>query len=161
MTELQTNLESKNASLAALNNDLQVSEEQYQRLVGKVSEMQQALSSRDDSGVTYSFRVAKSQLQQVQLDRATLTSQLKASQSEIASLQQVRQWYQQQLTLAQEARVRLQSEMANVQAGHMTQAAMLEHLKIENVSLSQQLTDTQQRSIKEKERIAMHLQNIE
>ncbi|XP_048412164.1 golgin subfamily A member 3 isoform X1 [Stegostoma tigrinum] len=163
MTELQTNLESKNASLAALNNDLQVSEEQYQRLVGRVSEMQQALSSRDDSvhAIQQQMTVLQSQLQQVQLDRATLTSQLKASQSEIASLQRVRQWYQQQLTLAQEARVRLQSEMANVQAGHMTQAAMLEHLKIENVSLSQQLTDTQQRSIKEKERIAMHLQNME
>ncbi|XP_060699387.1 golgin subfamily A member 3 isoform X2 [Hemiscyllium ocellatum] len=163
MTELQTNLESKNASLAALNNDLQVSEEQYQRLVGKVTEMQQALSSRNDSvhAIQQQMTVLQSQLQQVQLDRATLTSQLKASQSEIASLQQVRLWYQQQLTLAQEARVRLQSEMANVQAGHMTQAAMLEHLKIENVTLSQQLTDTQQRSIKEKERIAMHLQNIE
>ncbi|XP_043571374.1 golgin subfamily A member 3 isoform X2 [Chiloscyllium plagiosum] len=163
MIELQTNLESKNASLAALNNDLQVSEEQYQRLVGKVTEMQQALSSRNDSvhAIQQQMTVLQSQLQQVQLDRATLTSQLKASQSEIASLQQVRLWYQQQLTLAQEARVRLQSEMANVQAGHMTQAAMLEHLKIENVTLSQQLTDTQQRSIKEKERIAMHLQNIE
>ncbi|XP_078410641.1 golgin subfamily A member 3 isoform X1 [Cetorhinus maximus] len=163
MTELQTNLEAKNASLAALNNDLQVSEEQYQRLMGKVTEMQQTLSNRDDSvhAIQQQMTVLQSQLQQVQLDRATLTSQLKASHSEITSLQQVRQWYQQQLTLAQEARVRLQSEMANVQAGHMAQAAMLEHLKIENVSLSQQLTDTQQRSIKEKERIAMHLQNIE
>ncbi|XP_078083298.1 golgin subfamily A member 3 isoform X1 [Mustelus asterias] len=163
MTELQTNLEAKNASLAALNNDLQLSEEQYQRLMGKVTDMQHALSNRDDSvhAIQQQMTVLQSQLQQVQLDRATLTSQLKASQSEITSLQQVRQWYQQQLTLAQEARVRLQSEMANVQAGHMAQAAMLEHLKIENVSLSQHLTDTQQKSIKEKERIAMHLQNIE
>jgi hypothetical protein len=40
---------------------------------------------------------------------------LKTSQAEITSLQQVRQWYQQQLALAQEARVRLQGEMANMQ----------------------------------------------
>lgn len=55
------------------------------------------------------------QLQQVQLERTTLTSKLKASQAEISSLQSVRQWYQQQLALAQEARVRLQGEMAHIQ----------------------------------------------
>lgn len=43
----------------------------------------------------------------------------------------------------------------------MSQAGLLEHLKLENVSLSHQLTETQQRSIKEKERIAAQLQGIE
>ena len=56
------------------------------------------------------------QLQRVQLERGTLQNRLKTSQAEIESLQQ-RQWYQQQLALAQEARVRLQSEMANMQVG--------------------------------------------
>lgn len=45
--------------------------------------------------------------------------------------------------------------------GQMSQAGLLEHLKLENVSLSHQLTETQQRSIKEKERIAAQLQGIE
>lgn len=49
----------------------------------------------------------------------------------------------------------------SLQAGQMTQAGVLEHLKLENVALSQQLTETQHRSIKEKERIAAQLQNIE
>ena len=57
------------------------------------------------------------QLQQVQLERGTLQNRLKTSQAEIDSLQQLRQWYQQQLALAQEARVRLQGEMANMQVG--------------------------------------------
>lgn len=57
----------------------------------------------------------QNQLQKVQLERTTLTNKLKASETEITSLQNVRQWYQQQLVLAQEARVRLQSEMANIQ----------------------------------------------
>lgn len=43
----------------------------------------------------------------------------------------------------------------------MTQTGVLEHLKLENVTLSHELTETQQRSIKEKERIAVQLQNIE
>lgn len=43
----------------------------------------------------------------------------------------------------------------------MTQAGLLEHLKLENVSLSQQLTETQHRSMKEKGRIAAQLQGIE
>lgn len=43
----------------------------------------------------------------------------------------------------------------------MTQIGVLEHLKLENVTLSHQLTQTQHRSIKEKERIAVQLQSIE
>lgn len=57
----------------------------------------------------------QNQLQQVQLERNALQSKLKTSQAEIDSLQQLRLWYHQQLALAQEARVRLQGEMANMQ----------------------------------------------
>ncbi|XP_038869458.1 golgin subfamily A member 3-like isoform X2 [Salvelinus namaycush] len=163
MVELQGNLESKNAGLASLGNDLQVAEEQYQRLMGKVEEMQQNVTSRDNAVQELRQQMGglQTQLQQVQLERTTLQSRLKTSQAEIISLQQVRQWYQQQLALAQEARVRLQGEMVNMQAGQMTQIGALEHLKLENVTLSHQLTQTQHRSIKEKERIAVQLQSIE
>ncbi|XP_077418186.1 golgin subfamily A member 3 isoform X2 [Vanacampus margaritifer] len=163
MVELQGNLESKHASLASLSNDLNVAEDQYNRLMGKVEEMQKTLTSRDNTVQEMRQQMGglQNQLQQVQLERSTLQSRLKTSQAEIDSLQQVRQWYQQQLGLAQEARVRLQSEMANMQAGKMTQTGVLEHLKLENVTLSHQLTETQHRSIKEKERIAVQLQSIE
>ncbi|XP_032252211.1 golgin subfamily A member 3 isoform X1 [Phoca vitulina] len=163
MTDLQNMLEAKNASLASSNSDLQVAEEQYQRLVAKVEEMQRNILSKDNTvhDLRQQMTALQNQLQQVQLERATLSSKLKASQAEISSLQHVRQWYQQQLALAQEARVRLQGEMAHIQVGQMTQAGLLEHLKLENVSLSHQLTETQHRSIKEKERIAVQLQGIE
>ncbi|XP_074258090.1 golgin subfamily A member 3 isoform X4 [Saimiri boliviensis] len=163
MTDLQNMLEAKNASLASSNNDLQVAEEQYQRLMAKVEDMQRSMRSKDNTvhDLRQQMTALQSQLQQVQLERATLTSKLKASQAEISSLQSVRQWYQQQLALAQEARVRLQGEMAHIQVGQMTQAGLLEHLKLENVSLSQQLTETQHRSMKEKGRIAAQLQGIE
>ncbi|XP_078524035.1 golgin subfamily A member 3 isoform X2 [Lissotriton helveticus] len=163
MGELQNNLEAKSASLASVSNDLLVAEEQYQRLMGKVEDLQKTIVLKDNTVLDLRQQMTslQSQLQQVLLDRTTLSSKLKASQVEITSLQQVRLWYQQQLSLAQEARVRLQSEMANIQAGQMTQAGVVEHLKIENVSLSHQLTETQHRSIKEKERIASQLQNIE
>ncbi|XP_041083946.1 golgin subfamily A member 3-like [Polyodon spathula] len=163
MSELQGSLEAKNGSLASLSNDLQVAEEQYQRLLGKVEEMQQSVSSRDNTvqQLRQQMGALQAQLLQVQSERSTMVSRLKTLQSEVSSLQNARQWYQQQLTLAQEARVRLQSEMANMQAGQMTQIGVLEHLKLENVTLSHELTETQQRSIKEKERIAVQLQNIE
>ncbi|NP_001376618.1 golgin subfamily A member 3 isoform 4 [Homo sapiens] len=163
MTDLQNMLEAKNASLASSNNDLQVAEEQYQRLMAKVEDMQRSMLSKDNTvhDLRQQMTALQSQLQQVQLERTTLTSKLKASQAEISSLQSVRQWYQQQLALAQEARVRLQGEMAHIQVGQMTQAGLLEHLKLENVSLSQQLTETQHRSMKEKGRIAAQLQGIE
>lgn len=50
MAELQTTLEAKNASLAASNNDLHVAEEQYQRLMGKVEDMQRSVLSKDSMG---------------------------------------------------------------------------------------------------------------
>ncbi|XP_044296922.1 golgin subfamily A member 3 isoform X2 [Varanus komodoensis] len=163
MAELQAALEAKNAGLAASNNDLRVAEEQYQRLMGKVEDLQKSVLSKDSTvhDLRQQLSSLQSQLQQVQLDRTSLGNKLKSSQAEIESLQKVRGWYQQQLAVAQEARVRLQSEMANIQAGQMTQAGVLEHLKLENVTLSHQLTETQHRSIKEKERIATQLQNIE
>ncbi|XP_067329293.1 golgin subfamily A member 3 isoform X1 [Anolis sagrei] len=163
MAELQAALEAKNAGLAASSNDLQVAEEQYQRLMGKVEDLQKSVLTKDSTvhDLRQQLSSLQSQLQQVQLERTTLTNKLKSSQAEIASLQKVRHWYQQQLAVAQEARVRLQSEMANIQAGQMTQVGLLEHLKLENVTLSHQLTETQHRSIKEKERIATQLQNIE
>ncbi|CAG09693.1 unnamed protein product [Tetraodon nigroviridis] len=163
MMELQGNLESKNASLASLGNDLKVAEDQYGRLMVKVEEMQNTVASRDNTvqDLRQQMGGLQSQLQQVQLERSTLQSRLKTSQAEIDSLQQLRQWYQQQLALAQEARVRLQNEMASMKAGQMTQIGVVEHLKLENVTLSHQLTETQHRSIKDKERIAVQLQSIE
>ncbi len=50
MVELQGSLESKNASLTSLSNDLKVAEEQYSRLMGKVEEMQNTVASRDGTG---------------------------------------------------------------------------------------------------------------
>ncbi|XP_031426241.1 golgin subfamily A member 3 isoform X2 [Clupea harengus] len=163
MVELQGNLESKNASLTSLGTDLQVAEEQYQRLMGKVEEMQQELLTKDNTveDLRQQMGGLQNQFQQVQLERNALQSKLKTSQAEIDSLQQLRQWYHQQLALAQEARVRLQGEMANMQAGQMTQIGVLENLKLDNVTLSHQLQETNHRSIKEKERIAVQLQSIE
>lgn len=50
MVELQGSLESKNASLASLSNDLKVAEDQYNRLMGKVEEMQNTVALRDTTG---------------------------------------------------------------------------------------------------------------
>ncbi|KAK7164169.1 hypothetical protein R3I94_002782 [Phoxinus phoxinus] len=163
MVDLQGNLEGKNASLASLGNDLQLAEEQYRRLMVKVEEMQQSLNTRDNTVSEFRQQMGglQTQLQRVQSERNALQSRLKTSQAEVDSLQQLRIWYQQQLSMAQEARVRLQGEMANMQAGQMTQIGVLENLKIENVTLSHKLTETNHRSIKEKERIAVQLQSIE
>lgn len=50
VAELQGQLEEKNAGLESLSKDLQLAEEQYQRLMGRVEDMQQGLSTRDSTG---------------------------------------------------------------------------------------------------------------
>ncbi|XP_013929681.1 PREDICTED: golgin subfamily A member 3-like, partial [Thamnophis sirtalis] len=47
MAELQTTLEAKNAGLVASHNDLQLAEEQYQRLMGKVEDLQKNVLGKD------------------------------------------------------------------------------------------------------------------
>lgn len=51
MSDLQNTLEAKNASLASSHHDLQVAEEQYQRLLAKVGEMQSSMLSKDSTGL--------------------------------------------------------------------------------------------------------------
>lgn len=50
MAELQGHLEEKNAGLESLSKDLQLAEQQYQRLLGRMEDLQQSLSSRDTTG---------------------------------------------------------------------------------------------------------------
>lgn len=50
MADLQNSLEVKNTGLASLTNDLQVAEEQYQRLMSKVEELQRAIIQKDNTG---------------------------------------------------------------------------------------------------------------
>lgn len=59
MVELQGSLESKNANLASLGNDLMLAEEQYSRLMGKVEEMQKTVTSRDNTGERWKPRVGQ------------------------------------------------------------------------------------------------------
>lgn len=50
MSDLQNTLEAKNASLSSSHHDLQVAEEQYQRLLAKVEEMRSSMLSKDSTG---------------------------------------------------------------------------------------------------------------
>lgn len=163
MIDLQNMLEVKNVSLVLFNNDLQVVEEQYQRFVVKVEDMQKSMFSKDN--IVYDLWqqmiVLQSQFQQVQLEWVMLISKLKVFQVEILFLQSVWQWYQQQFVLVQEVCVRLQGEMVYIQVGQMIQVGFLEYLKFENVFLFQQLMEIQYRFMKEKGWIVVQLQGIE
>ena len=57
MSDLQNTLEAKNASLASSHRDLQVAEQQYQRLLAKVEEMQSSMLSKDSTGACVTWCV--------------------------------------------------------------------------------------------------------
>lgn len=160
---MQTNLELKNSGLKNLSNDLGAAEQQYQRLLGRLEDLQKTVADKDNSVhmLRQNMSSMQRQLQQVQVERSALASQLTISQGEIATLMQARDWYQQQLSLAQKSRVQLQSELISIQAGNANQTGLMEQLKLENLALAQQLSESQQKSLKEKEQIALHLQTIE
>lgn len=68
MTDLQNMLEAKNASLASSNSDLQLAEEQYQRLVAKVEEMQRSILSKDNTGERGRWGAERTQVLERTLD---------------------------------------------------------------------------------------------
>lgn len=57
MSDLQNTLEAKNASLSSSHRDLQVAEEQYQRLLAKVEEMRSSMLSKDSTGACAARRL--------------------------------------------------------------------------------------------------------
>lgn len=57
MSDLQNTLEAKNASLSSSHHDLQVAEEQYQRLLAKVEEMRSSMLSKDSTGACATWRL--------------------------------------------------------------------------------------------------------
>lgn len=57
MSDLQNTLEAKNASLSSSHHDLQVAEEQYQRLLAKVEEMRSSMLSKDSTGACAARRL--------------------------------------------------------------------------------------------------------
>ena len=82
-------------------------------------------------------------------------------QSEIKSLTNQRDWYQDQLKTNQEAKGALQKQITDIQSESLASNTLVARLKADNLRVKQQLAETQQRALNDKEVLARHLETIE
>ena len=163
MSNLQAQLDERSEEVRNLQEDLNQSQEIGDKLNIKMKEVRDDLKSKE-----MTIQALKSKVAELYVEvQTSLQSKMEAdndarsAKSDLMSLQSAKQWYQQQLEIATRARSELQRELATLQAQAVSQGSIIERLKTENIRIKQQLTEIQQKALKEKELLAKHLETIE
>ncbi|TSO98508.1 Golgin subfamily A member 3 [Bagarius yarrelli] len=178
-TELQAELAALNTRLRAQCEETRLSSERQASLASEVSslrserggleramtELQDQLEEKNAGmeSLSKDLQLAEQQYQRLMGRVEDMQQSLSSRDITVGDLRQQLTGLHAQLQQVEAERAALNSRLqtSQAEAGHMTQIGVLENLKIENVNLSHQLTETKHRSIKEKERIAVQLQSIE
>lgn len=161
--DLQAQLDERSEEARNLQEELSQSQEICDRLNLKMKEVRDDLKSKDMTIQALKNKVAELYVEvQTSLQKKMeADSDARSAKSDLVSLQSAKQWYQQQLEIATKARSELQRELTTLQAQAVSQNSIIERLKTENIRLKQQLTEVQQKALKEKELLAKHLETIE
>ncbi|KAH9525488.1 hypothetical protein Btru_001545 [Bulinus truncatus] len=88
-------------------------------------------------------------------------TEARTCRNDLVSLVKAKEWYQEQLQLAHDVRSKLQRELTILQGQTVSHGTIVERLKSESARLRQQLSETQQRALKDKELLARHLEAIQ
>ncbi|XP_041350253.1 golgin subfamily A member 3-like [Gigantopelta aegis] len=156
-------LEEKIEELKILSDELQMSQESTDKLQLKMKDVHDNLKSKEITIQALKNKVAELyiEVQTVLQNKMDSEAEIRAVKSDIASLMNSKDWYQQQLQLAHEVRSQLQRELTMLQAQTVSQTTIVERLKMENGRLRQQLNESHQKALKQKEVLAKHLEAIE
>ena len=163
VSNLQTQVDDRAEEVRNLLEELNQSQENGDKLNMKMKEVRDELKSKDMTIQALKNKVAELYVE-VQTSLQTKMesdNDARSAKSDLVSLQSAKQWYQQQLEIATKARSELQREMTILQAQVVSQSSIIERLKTENTKIKQQLTEIQQKALKEKELLAKHLETIE
>ncbi|XP_033115981.1 golgin subfamily A member 3-like [Anneissia japonica] len=163
ISNLQNNIDGKEAALETLRDDLRSSQTSNLKLQQKLREIQSELQQREGNITNLQDRLQETQkdLDNAIENRAQAVAIQKTFETELRSMSKTKEWLQEQLKFAQEARNKLQANFAEAQNQVVLQGASMETLKTENARIRQQLSETQQKALNEKEQIAKHLETIE
>lgn len=91
---------------------------------------------------------------QMEAERATLLNELQV-------LEKAKEWFREQLHESQQGRNQLHKEHVTVQAERIALESAAEALRTENARLQQELTESRQRSVRDKESLMKRLEEIE
>ncbi|KAL3856862.1 hypothetical protein ACJMK2_011573 [Sinanodonta woodiana] len=163
LVETKRQLEEKAEEARSLLEELKQSQEISDKFQSRIKELRDEIKSRDMTIQALKNKIAELyvEVQTSLQSKMEADNEARSAKSDLVSLQNARQWYQQQLQTATQARSELQHELTNLQAQAVSQGSIIERLRAENTRLRQQLSETQQRALKEKELLARQLETIQ
>ncbi|XP_022235968.1 golgin subfamily A member 3-like, partial [Limulus polyphemus] len=163
IAEYQSVIDSKVAEIKGLKEDLSESELERTKVKVNLEETKVDLESKDGAIDGLKKKIAELHVEVLTLlqGKVQLENEVKGVKGEMETLRKSKEWYQQQLNSVQENRNTTHQELIKVQAEVVSSNNLLEHKKVENRHLKQQLIETQQKAVREKEILMKHLENIE
>ncbi|XP_055957589.1 golgin subfamily A member 3 [Patella vulgata] len=163
MAETQRQLDEKAQESKILQTELQVTQDAMDKLHIRMKELRDTLSAKEMTIQALKNKIAELyvEVQNTLQAKSEADADAEISKSDLTALINAKEWYQQQLQLAHEVRCSLQKELTIIQAQSVSQCSIVERLKMDNTKLRQQLTESQQRALKEKELLAKHLEAIQ
>lgn len=156
-------MQDKDEELMSLQEDLRLAKEAEKGLQHNLKELNTQLQNREQVLADLKGKIAELYVnfQTAEQNRILAESEKVSLKSENKTLLTGKEWYMQQLSLAQEAKTSLQHDITKLKADIIAQATLVERTRAENVRLQAQLKETEQRALQEKEQLAKHLEAIE
>lgn len=161
--EVQQILEEKMEELKTVTEDLYQSQDTTDKLQVRMKELRDDLQAREVTVQALKGKIAELyvEVQTTLQSKMEADSEARTARNDLVSLVKAKEWYQEQLSTAHEVRAKLQRQLTLLQAQTVSQGAIVERLKLESARLRQQLRESQERALRDKEQLARHLETIQ
>lgn len=155
-------VEEKLAEVKAIEADLQLTQENT-KLQIRLKEIRDDTRTKDMTIQALKNKIAELYVEVQTQMQAKIDSdnEHRAAKTDMSSLISAKQWYQQQLRLANDSKLQLQQELTTLQGQALSQGEIIERMKTESNKLRHQMKEIQQKALRDKEQLARQLERIE
>lgn len=163
LVSAQKILEEKLAEVKAIEADLQLTQEENTKLQIRLKEIRDDTRTKDMTIQALKNKIAELYVEVQTQMQAKIDSdnEHRAAKTDMSSLISAKQWYQQQLRLANESKLQLQQELTTLQGQALSQGEIIERMKTESNKLRHQMKEIQQKALRDKEQLARQLERIQ
>lgn len=156
-------VEEKLAEVKAIEADLQLTQEENTKLQIRLKEIRDDTRTKDMTIQALKNKIAELYVEVQTQMQAKIDSdnEHRAAKTDMSSLISAKQWYQQQLRLANDSKLQLQQELTTLQGQALSQGEIIERMKTESNKLRHQMKEIQQKALRDKEQLARQLERIE
>ena len=163
LMKLQSAYEEKSDGLTVALERLKTAGGTIQNLKQKVSVLEEEICQREKTVTALQAEMdsLRKLLEQAKDQNEQFNNENKALNAEIASLVEGKEWLQKQLSVAGEARTKMQLEASELESTMAAKNQLIEQLRCDSARSAQQLSELQQSSLAEKANILKHMEQVE